>query len=266
MTVDQATLRLKGGDSRTCVLPQEETALRELIACVRGAARAGAQALRVAAVDGQALEVPASEIEGLEIEPPYCLISNFLTAQEQEQALAYVLSHEREFRDATISLPSTQGSSMPDYDLRQARLLDNVAGLMPILMPKLQAVMPKALPRLGMGRLLIQRLECQISAHGDGDFFNTHTDNGLPDIAHRRVSYVCYIHREPKRFTGGKLRLYRWLLQGNDNKCGAPAIDIDPPGNGLMVFPSHVYHEVTPIQCSSKALTDQRLTINGWLI
>ena len=24
-----------------------------------------------------------------------------------------------------------------------------------------------------------------VSVHGDGDFFNTHTDNGLPEIAHR---------------------------------------------------------------------------------
>jgi Rps23 Pro-64 3,4-dihydroxylase Tpa1-like proline 4-hydroxylase len=257
--VEQAILRLKGGDSRACLLPQDE-------ATVRGAAEAGAKVLRLATVDGQPLEVQANEIDGLEVEPPYSLVPNFLSADEQEQALAYVMAHEREFHDATISLPSTQGSSLPDYDLRKARLLDNVAGVMPLLMAKLQSTIPKVWPRLGMGLLRINRLECQISVHGDGDFFNTHTDNGLPDIAHRRVSYVCYIHREPKRFTGGKLRLYRTLVQGNENKCGTAAIDIDPPGNGLVVFPSHVYHEVTPIQCSSQVLTDQRLTINGWLI
>ncbi len=264
--MERATLRLKGGDSRVCVLPQDVGALREVIDCVRTSAFGGKKTLRVAAVDGAALEFPASEIEGLEVDPPYSLVPNFLTAEEQEQALAHILTHEREFGDATISLPSTQGSSTPDYDLRRARLLNDVAAVMPIIMPKLEALIPNVWAQLGMGPLNIKRLECQISAHGDGDFFNTHTDNGLPDIAHRRVSYVCYIHREPKRFTGGKLRLYRTLLQGNDNKCGTAMIDIDPPGNGIIVFPSHIYHEVTPIQCSSQALTDQRLTINGWLI
>ena len=43
------------------------------------------------------------------------------------------------------------------------------------------------------------------------------------------------------------------------------AADIDPPRNGLMIFPTFIYHGVSPIQCASSALTDQRLTLNGWL-
>ena len=105
-----------------------------------------------------------------------------------------------------------------------------------------------------------------MTAHGDGDFFAPHTDNGLPDIAHRFLSYVYYFHQEPKRFTGGHLNLYKTVFANGTNMRGALVADIDPPRNALVVFPSYVHHEVTPIQCSSRALADQRLTINGWFV
>ena len=106
---------------------------------------------------------------------------------------------------------------------------------------------------------------CQITAHGDGDFFAVHTDNGTPEIAHRQVSYVYYFHRDPKQFSGGRLALFHTLIEGGKARCGRPAVDIDPPANGLMIFPTFIFHEVTPITCASTALTDQRLTLNGWM-
>jgi len=132
-------------------------------------------------------------------------------------------------------------------------------------MPKLQALMPGLWPRLEMDPLPLASMECQITAHGDGDFFAVHTDNGTPEIAHRKVSYVYYFHREPKPFSGGHLALFHTRFQGGYGTCGRPAADIDPPGNGLMIFPTSIFHEVTPIRCASAALTDQRLTLNGWM-
>ena len=114
--------------------------------------------------------------------------------------------------------------------------------------------------------IAFRTMECQISVHGDGDFFMTHTDNGLPNIAHRTMSYVYYVHREPKRFTGGHLKLYKTVIQEGHHSAGDLVADIDPPRNGLMVFPSYIQHEVSKISCPSSALADLRVTLNGWLV
>jgi Rps23 Pro-64 3,4-dihydroxylase Tpa1-like proline 4-hydroxylase len=160
-------------------------------------------------------------------------------------------------------LPARQGDWQPDTRLRQARTLDRVAELMPIIAPKLHASIPTIWSHLRMSPLALSKIEAQISVHGDGDFFLTHTDNALPDIAHRKVSFVYYFHREPKQFAGGQLRFYG-TLPGGANACGQPWVDIDPPQNGLILFPSHCHHEVTLVKCASRELTDQRLTFNGW--
>jgi Rps23 Pro-64 3,4-dihydroxylase Tpa1-like proline 4-hydroxylase len=134
-----------------------------------------------------------------------------------------------------------------------------------LVFPKLQALLPALWPQLGMNPVPLNRLECQVTAHGDGDFFAIHADNGAPGIAHRQVSYVFYFHREPKQFSGGHLRLYHTRIEGGASKCGGLAADIEPPRNSVIIFPSHIHHEVTPIHCASSTLTDQRLTVNGWL-
>jgi SM-20-related protein len=263
--VEQATLRLKDGTERRCVLPANVIARAELMACVRAPEHAGEKRLRLTALDGDAFEVSAREIKGLSVPPPYFLIRDFLSPQDWRRAQDYAFAREAEFLDATISLPATQNKSAPDYRFRRSRILNDVSGAVEIILPKLMSLMPELLPKLGMAAVPLNRMECQITAHGDEDFFNTHTDNGLPDIAHRRVSYVYYFHPEPKRFTGGHLRIYDTFMEGAGEACGTLTADIDPPGNSLVLFPSHCHHEVTLIQGGSAALADQRLTINGWL-
>ena len=222
------------------------------------------QAVPLAGGGWQCAGCSGGRFVGLEIAPPYYLVQNFLSPQELARANAHIQAQAGKFSDATISIPARQGSWEPDTRFRQARILDDVGALVPMIMPKLQALIPKMWAQLRMAPLALRKIECQISAHGDGDFFLTHTDNGLPDIAHRKVSYVYYLHREPKQFSGGLLRLYSTLLEGGGSVCGKPWKDIDPPHNGLIIFPSHCHHEVTPVQCPSRELADQRLTINGW--
>ena len=202
----------------------------------------------------------------MELAPPHCLIPNFLAPQEVERVTAHALAHAGDLAEATLSTPSTQSASTPVYGIRRARIMNDVGALLPLIIPKINALLPRLWPLLHLEPMAFSRIECQLSVHGDGDYFNTHTDNGLPDIAHRRLSYVYYFHREPKRFSGGNLRLYNARVEGGKTTCGALAHDVAPPRNSLMVFPSHIFHEVTPIACPSADLADQRLTVNGWLI
>jgi Rps23 Pro-64 3,4-dihydroxylase Tpa1-like proline 4-hydroxylase len=264
--LNQAVIRRRDGELRVITMPADgSAAMRLLLTALRDPGAVNGQLLRLGTPDGGSLELPAAEVASLELAPHYFVVHDFLTADEAEQTSAHILKHGAQFEDATISLYTNQHASSPVDNLRRARVLNAVADIMHMFVPKLNALAPRLVTDLRMPQLPLRKLECQITAHGDGDFFNTHIDNGLPDIAHRRISYVYYIHAEPKRFTGGILRFYNTLLEGATNACGKHAADYDPMRNSLIVFPSHCHHEVTPIACASSALADQRLTVNGWL-
>ena len=262
---DRVILHLKDGDERTCLLPWNAEMRQNLIDCGQDPARVAGKTLRLSTPERGIFEIKAADIASLELPAPHCLIRDLLSPQEAERAMAHVLAHEHEFLDSTVSDEGNQNASSADTRFRRSRILNDIQDMAPLVASKLHVLLPEIWPQLRLPQLPLTKLECQITAHGDGDFFNTHTDNGMPDIAHRQVSYVYYFHQEPKRFTGGHLRFYNTWLAGGLNTAGALAADIEPPRNSLMVFASHLHHEVTPIRCESTALADQRLTINGWL-
>lgn len=262
-----ATLRLRDGSRVSCVIPQDETTARDLGTCVHTPAQVPeALILRLLTPQGHPLEVKGREVVGIEMDPPHVLIRNFLSEADAERAMAHALLHESEFRDSTVAHVDHKGSYAADARLRRSRILDNVAEVAPMIGRRLYEQMPRIFEALKMPPISFRSVEMQLSVHGDGDFFNTHTDNGLPEIAHRTMSYVYYFHREPKRFTGGHLKLYKTVIHQGEHSAGELVADIDPPRNGLMVFPSYIQHEVTPISCPSSNLADQRLTLNGWLV
>jgi Rps23 Pro-64 3,4-dihydroxylase Tpa1-like proline 4-hydroxylase len=258
---------LRDGGRRDCIVPQDEATAREVGICVHTPAQVVAgRILKLLTPDGQPFEVMSQDVIGIEMDPPYALLENFLSETEAERAMAHALAHESEFRDSTVAHVDANGTYTTDTKLRRSRILDKVDDVAPMIGRKLQERMGSIFQALNMPPIAFRNMELQLSVHGDGDFFNTHTDNGLPEIAHRTMSYVYYFHREPKRFTGGHLRLYRTVIEDGTHSAGALVADIDPPRNGLMVFPSYIQHEVSPISCPSSALADQRLTLNGWLV
>ncbi len=264
--MDEATLHLKDGQSRAVCTPASGE-LQDILQCMRRPADAVGRTLRLRVPGGEAIEVAAGDIASLEVAPPHVLIPDFMTDAETAQVLAFATAHAGAFQNSGVHEAPSHGFAPSSYRIRSSRVLDGPANgaMAAMVMPKLLELMPTLWPRLRIDPLPLERLECQVTAHGDGDFFAVHTDNGLPEIAHRQVSYVYYFHREPKQFSGGHRSLFHTLFQYGYGKCGKLAADIDPPRNGLMVFPTFVYHEVTPIQCASTAFTDQRLTLNGWL-
>ena len=260
----RAILRLKNGERRTCTWDGQESVVADLLACGRTPARMAGRTLHLKNPEGP-FDVSADDIAGVEFPPPYRLIENLLAPDDAARITAHALAHESLFEDATISLANGPDGFAADTRFRQSRVLNNVGGLVPLIMPRLEALIPTLLQEFGLGGLPLKKIECQLTANGDGDFFKTHTDNALPEIAHRHVSYVYYFHRDPKQFSGGHLKLYNTLIADGFNDCGDCAFDYAPLHNSLMVFPSYLHHEVTPVACATRVLADQRLTLNGWL-
>ena len=93
------------------------------------------------------------------------------------------------------------------------------------------------------------RIEPQITASNDGDYFRLHQDGGPDDT--REISFVYFLHSEPRRFSGGELRILTET--------------VPPCGDTLVLFPSTSPHEVLPLSLPSRAFADSRFTVNGWI-
>jgi 2OG-Fe(II) oxygenase superfamily len=173
-------------------------------------------------------------------------IANFLNSKRQPM-LDFVLSQEQNFHPATIALGS--GNRVVIEGVRRARILDNLGGFEHLFLNRLQEQLQPALDRLGHKEFPLGRIEVQITASNDGDYFRLHQDGGPDDT--REISFVYFLHSEPRRFSGGELRIRTET--------------VSPQGDTLVLFPSVSPHEVLPLTVPSRAFSDSRFTVNGWV-
>ena len=75
-----------------------------------------------------------------------------------------------------------------------------------------------------------------LNYYTDGDFYKEHQDNFL-------ISGILFLHKEPKRFSGGNLRL----------KVGNKTITVEPKNNRLVLFPSIIPHSVDTVSMEDGA-------------
>lgn len=99
-------------------------------------------------------------------------------------------------------------------------------------------------------------------AYGDGAFYGKHIDMSVGaaiDRPPRQITFVYYFFREPKRFSGGALRLFDMRLSGQ-------SMDVEPEHDMLLAFPSWMPHEVLPIACPGCGFGDGRFAVNIWVL
>ena len=88
----------------------------------------------------------------------------------------------------------------------------------------------------------------QLTNYGEGDHFNWHSDFGVGDISHRKISLTVQLS-DPDEYEGGDLE-----FMINDKVMKAPR-----EKGTVVVFPSFVMHRVTPITKGT------RKSIVGWV-
>jgi Rps23 Pro-64 3,4-dihydroxylase Tpa1-like proline 4-hydroxylase len=108
-------------------------------------------------------------------------------------------------------------------------------------------------------------VETHLTVSGDGDFFRMHNDNGQPTGATRVLTFVYYLVQEPKRFTGGELRLFDLRVENGIWMAADTFRDIVPEPNMLVLFPSHILHEILEVHVPDRVFANSRFTLNGWL-
>lgn len=149
-------------------------------------------------------------------------------------------NHDPEARNSLTLPPKALG---PWRDRLRARFTDRL---------------PEFCDAVGIARFEPAAIEVQPTAYGDGAFFIRHLDTRV--ITHielvRMLSAVYYLHAEPKRYSGGALRIHAILGEGH--------LDLVPEQNSLVAFPSWSPHEVLPVSCPSQRFEDNRFAINFW--
>lgn len=198
---------------------------------------------------------------------PVFVKRNFLTKKQLRGLTKFVLTHEPDFTQSSV-IPDGVPEGENDFDYRRSRVLYELEEYGTLIEQRLLALLPEALKLFDREPFALSRVDVQITASNDGDFFKVHQDNSMvdpPDIALREISFVHYFNSEPKAFSGGQLRFYDsedGAVDGEENYARI----VTPSQNTLVLFPSGYNHEVLPVRCPSRKFANSRFTANGWLL
>jgi hypothetical protein len=196
--------------------------------------------------------------------PAQCvLLEEFLAPDELQSLIRETLAREGEFQISEVIAPGVAGG-ITDFEHRRSRVLLDLGTRHDAVLDRLQGCLPRVVRKLGRDCFRASRVEMQITASNDGDFFSWHCDDAEPTIASREITFVYFFHNEPKKFRGGELRIYdsRWENGGYVPTENYRAIV--PQQNQVVMFASCLAHEITLVDCPSGEFADSRFTVNGW--
>lgn len=190
--------------------------------------------------------------------PRHFVIDDFLTAELHDRLLGHVLAH----RDLFIAAEVKRHGAPVYHQQRKAMTNEYLGVLAKPFREAVRAVLPAMFEALGMAPFEPARLELELSAHGDGDFFAPHRDTfigpnaaGLP--SDRAITAVYYFHARPRRFTGGQFAVHPF-------GPGEPEL-IEPLDNRLLAIPAFAVHEVRPIVDPGGTFESARFAVNAWV-
>ncbi|MGE0154407.1 MAG: 2OG-Fe(II) oxygenase [Reyranellaceae bacterium] len=228
-----------------------------------GALEAARRCLELDPGDGRAARLAAS-LQGrrlptprdLAAPAPLWIVDDFLPAALHAEVLRFALAHRQALQPA-----ATVGAAQPDWRRSQVdRTPDFAAPVLALVCREAEA----AVGRFGLEPFEMASRDIQFTAHNDGDYYKAHRDWAPQTTHHRRLTFVYYLHRQPRGFAGGGLRLFDTPQEGEGffDQAYATVLPLD---NRLVVFPSYVWHEVEKIVCPGRLYEDSRFTLNGWL-
>jgi Rps23 Pro-64 3,4-dihydroxylase Tpa1-like proline 4-hydroxylase len=147
--------------------------------------------------------------------------------------------------------------------VRRSKTLDDLGSSEGLFTTKLKESLEEVLARLGEPGFPVGRIEIQATASGDGDYFRMHQD--ADEESTRAISFVYFVYREPRRFSGGELRLFETSIVEGKPMPTDRGQTLMPRQNSIVFFPSRHEHEVLPVRVPTKEFADSRFTINGWI-
>lgn len=198
--------------------------------------------------------LPEAEYEDVIETAPYVVIPDFLSREENRRIFDYVVAHEADYGVSTVNTGET--------GYRNSRFLGPVTDLPVDIKARFCEIMPEVLAHLALAPLPDYFITQVVIMHNDGCFYKVHRDNATAAFAGRKLNGIYYVHREPRPFGGGGLRLYDTRFVDGERWWADSFTHLPPVNNTMVFFPTHVYHEVLPVDCASGAFADSRFTVN----
>jgi len=191
---------------------------------------------------------------------PFLRLRSPVSGEAHDALRERLLSLLPAFRPATVhAVADAPGSLDP---ARSARVLFRLPPEAAALRAWLEAEQGRLLTALLPDSPAIGGLELQATLSGAGDRYAPHRDSGDRSTDARSLTLVYYMHRRPRRFAGGALRLYDSDL-ATGHWLGGGYTRIEPDDGTLLLFPAAAWHEIEPVTGCADPL-DGRLTVNGW--
>ena len=190
-------------------------------------------------------------------------VDNFL-GENRQFLVEHIVACERDFQMATVAhVAASAGATRVNQNVRRARTLYNLGRFESQFVEGIKGHLPAVLEKLGYQDFPLGRFEVQATASNDGDYFRLHRDTGPGDT--REISFVYFLHREPRRFSGGELRIYATRMPDGSLTPGDRLHTVSPRQDIVVFFPSRNEHEVLPVRVRSREFADSRFTVNGWI-
>jgi len=195
--------------------------------------------------------------------PPHRLLTGWLGEARSARLMAYGLAAEQRFVPTKLNGHGPGHHNVGRFDdvVRHSSVLKDLGAFADPLRRKALALQSGLETAFDMTPGAPNSTQMEIVAHGDGAFYRPHTDTYTGDEyapgGRRRLTMVYYFHRQPRCFTGGRLRIF--------DRGGGQSIDIEPAHDSLLVFPSYARHEVETISCPGGDFADNRFSVNIWL-
>ncbi|MGW1641288.1 2OG-Fe(II) oxygenase [Streptomyces lavendulae] len=194
----------------------------------------------------------------LVIPAPVCRFENFLGAERADALLEYAIGRQRDFTAGTVLDPLTGEESRKGRDSLVLPVTSAVFSR------HLADCLPLVRECLGHGAALDRSLTV-LTAHGDGGHYGMHTDASRVRDVSTAVSAVYYLHRRPRGFGGGQLRLHDTVVDGHRARPAETYRTVEPEHDTIVFFPSAAFHEVVPSTCPSGRFADHRFTLTTWI-
>lgn len=188
--------------------------------------------------------------------------SGFLPLRELSRLVTGVLDEQACFAQARVGLENCDLAPL----VRRARLLQGWSDweLKRLFERRIFDVFEKVCQECGIEPFQVARVETEVAVHEDGGFYRRHIDTftgKYQESEARALSCVLYFYREPKRFSGGHLRLFPLPMTAATSQ----PLEVEPINNTLVAFPSWYPHEVMKTSVPSRRFEDSRFSINCWL-
>lgn len=174
--------------------------------------------------------------------------------------LSHAIGEQSRSHPGKVAGTSRDGA-LVDSDVRKVTVVHGTREITAAFEGLVETWLPNVRASLGMRPAPHGEVEVSIVAYGDGDRYVRHIDtytglaaSGPP----REITFVSYFFREPRRFTGGALRLFD--IHAREH------VDIDPACGLVTAFPSWLPHEVLPVACPSGDFADRRFAANIWVL